>query len=502
MANRVLASGRRIVITVHTQELIKQLADTYEAMFGIKPAVYAAGLKRKEVGDVTIAQVQSACRNTVAFGAVGLVIVDEADRIPTDGEGQYRSFMAGLEKSCPAVRVCGFTATPYRMGTGLVYGPDCFFDELVYDAGIRDLIEGGYLSPIRSKHGETPDLSKIHVRAGDYIASELEEAFAVPKHVQSVVAEMIHYGSDRKAWLVFVSGIKHGEMVKAELAKHGIVAPFVTGDTPDGERKTLVQDYKDRKIKCMISVNVLSVGFDAPHVDMIVMLRATKSPGLYYQQVGRGLRRCDGKVDCLILDAANNITEHGPIDTLNDRIGRKTRCEGGGEAPVKMCPMCKELILAGLRICPSCQYEFPKIIAKHDAAATTAEILSCVKGHPVERTAYTIKQKPGRTPVLQVTYYASMGEIAKEFVSLDQRSSTTAYQIGLKWLRQIPLVEANGFRLEHTPRLKGWIKDKEAPVSTILELLPFTKCLVSPSTITVYNGGKYPSVLGRAWSST
>jgi hypothetical protein len=251
----------------------------------------------------------------------------------------------------------------------------------------------------------------------------------------------------------------------------------------------------------MLSINVLSVGFDAPHVDMIVMLRATKSPGLYYQQVGRGLRVCEGKADCLILDAANNITEHGPIDTLNSRIGRKARVDGAGEAPVKMCPMCKEIVLAGMRICPSCQYEFPKNIANHNAQASSAEILSCVKAHPVARTAYTIRQKPGRTPVLQVTYYSQMGELAKEFVSLDCRATTTAYHIGLKWLRQIPLVEKEGFRLEHTPKLRGWIKDKEAPVNTILELIPFTKCLVSPVTITVYNGGKYPTVLGRAWSN-
>ena len=237
LANRVLQSGRSVVITVHTQELIKQLADTYEAMFGTQPAVYAAGLKRKEVGDVTIAQVQSACRNAGAFGSVGLVLVDEADRIPDDGEGQYRSFMASLELSNPGVRVCGFTATPYRMGSGLVYGPDCFFDELVYDAGIKELIEQGYLAPIRSKHGETPDLSNIHIRAGDYVANELEAAFAVPEHVQSAVKEIVHFGQDRKAWLVFVSGKKHGDMVQAELAKYGIDAPFVTGDTPDAERK-------------------------------------------------------------------------------------------------------------------------------------------------------------------------------------------------------------------------------------------------------------------------
>jgi DNA repair protein RadD len=500
LAHRVLQSGRRIVISVHTRELIQQLADTYESAFGVKPAVYAAGLNRKEIGDVTITQIQSAYRNPMAFGAVGLVLVDECDRIPADGEGQYRSFMAGLELSSPLVRVCGFTATPYRMGSGLVYGPDCFFDELVYDAGVRELIEQGYLSPIRSKSGDTPDLSSVHVRAGEYIASELEDAFAIPDHVQSVVKEMVYYGKDRKAWLVFVTGKRHGLMVQVELAKYGITAPFITGDTPDEERKRYVADYKDRKIQCMISIGILAVGFDAPHVDMVVLLRATKSPGLYFQAVGRGLRICEGKTDCLVLDAGGNIAEHGPIDTLNERIVRKSRASEAGEAPVKICPQCKEIVLAGLRTC-LCGYEFPREVAKHDALATTEDILSCVKQLPVERVAYTIKQKPGHTPCLQATYYGDLGQLAREFISLDHRATNSAYQIGLKWIRQYPTIEKDGFRLETLPRLVGYIRDKETSVNTILELLPFTKCLVSPSTITLYNGGKYPTVLGRAWSN-
>ena len=219
LANHFIQTECRVLIAVHTQELIKQIADTYENMFNVKPAVYSAGLNRKEIGDITIAQVQSACRNVSLFGKISFVLVDECDRIPEEGEGQYRTLLKGLGQSNSKAQVCGLTATPYRMGTGLVYGPDGVFDSMVFDVGISDLIGQGYLSPVRSKHCEAPDLSNIHIRAGDYAASELEETFAVPENVRLAVKEILYFGNDRKAWLVFVSGKKHGDMVQSELAK-------------------------------------------------------------------------------------------------------------------------------------------------------------------------------------------------------------------------------------------------------------------------------------------
>lgn len=506
LANRALKKGHRVLVTVHTQELISQLAATYEGMYGQAPSVFSASLRSKDIGDITVAQVQSAARCPGSFGRIGLVIVDECDRVPADGDGQYRTLVTGLEVANPSVRVCGFTATPYRMSSGLVFGPEQFFTDLVYDAKIIDLINDGYLAPIRSKHGETPDLSKLHVRNGEYVAAEVEEAFAVPEKVKKAVAEIVYYGQDRKAWLVFASGVEHGKMVQAELLAHGIDAPFVTGETPDLQRKEWVEQYKAKQIRCMISINVLSVGFDAPHVDMIVLLRPTLSPGLYYQQVGRGLRISPGKTDCLILDMAGNIEEHGPIDTLNDRMERKARVKTAGEAPVKICPKCKELILAGMRTCPACGYEFPRDPAKHDTTATTEAILSCVETHKVGRVFYTIHDKrPGHAPTLRVSYYAemlSMEPIATEFVSLEKRrANPAAYQIALKWLRQIPLREHEGRMLTVEHGITGSYKGISEPIETILRLLPYIKCLTPPATITIYHNGKHPQVIGRSWEN-
>jgi hypothetical protein len=203
---------------------------------------------------------------------------------------------------------------------------------------------------------------------------------------------------------------------------------------------------------------------------------------------------------------AGNIAEHGPIDTLNDRMQRKSRVKTAGEAPVKICPQCKDIVLAGLRVCPGCKYEFPKEVAKHDATATTAAILSCVETHKVGRVFYTIHDKrPGHAPTLRVSYYAealSPEPIATEFVSLDKtKANRAAYQIGLKWLRQIPIREHEGRVLDSTDGLKGTYKGQTTELQTILDLLPFIKCLTPPTTITIYRNGKHPQVIGRSWAA-
>ena len=83
-------------------------------------------------------------------------------------------------------------------------------------------------------------------------------------------------------------------------------------------------------------MGVLTTGFNAPAVDLIAMLRPTKSTGLYVQMAGRGTRLAPGKDNCLVLDFAGNVARHGPIDLVKPRD--KANGEGDGEAPTKVCP--------------------------------------------------------------------------------------------------------------------------------------------------------------------
>jgi DNA repair protein RadD len=211
--------------------------------------------------------------------------------------------------------------------------------------------------------------------------------------------------------LVFSTGIQHALHIRDELRSHGISCERVTGETPLNERDRIVNAFKLGEIRCLTNDSVLTTGFDAPMVDMIALLRPTKSPGLYVQMVGRGSRVYDGKSDFLVLDFGGNAARHGPIDLITGRVKN-----GTGPAPMKTCPECDAVILAGLAVCPDCGYQFEmeRERALHDAKAGTLPVLSegVSDWLPVTKVAYIRHSKPGSPDSLRVDYYTGLTRYA------------------------------------------------------------------------------------------
>lgn len=362
--------GGRVLILSHVRELIGQVADTIRRVWGdiLAPVgIYSAGLKSRDTADAVIcAGIQSVFKRACELGRFDMILVDECHLIPKDGDGMYRQFLADMRTINPNVRLVGLTATDFRLDCGYIHGEGKLFGSVCYEAKVRDLIDQKFLCPLRGKNGGTPDLSGVHLRGGEYIPAELEDVMAEAGKVNAACDELMRYGSDRRAWLVFCCGVKHAGMVSSALIARGIEAPVVLGDTPSDERADLIGRYKAKSLRCLVSVGVLTTGFDAPHVDLIALLRPTQSAGLYVQMVGRGLRMEAGKKDCLILDMAGVITEHGPVDAIEIREKRKgAACD----APVKTCPQCQEILPASAVICNGCGFAFPRELAKHDTWA-------------------------------------------------------------------------------------------------------------------------------------
>jgi len=303
------------------------------------------------------------------------ILVHNCHLLPPDGEGMYRTFLADAQQVNPNVRLIGLTATPYRMTTGMICGPENLLNEVCYEVGVRELIVQGYLCPLKSKAGKTKaSLEGLHIRGGEFIASEVEAAMDTGDLVQSACEEIVELTAERRSVLIFASGIDHGKHIAATIHRiAGQECAFVCGDTPGPERDAILRRFKAGDLKYLANVNVLTTGFDAPNIDCVVLLRPTNSPGLFYQCSGRGFRLHPGKQDCQILDYGGNILRHGPVDDL--RI--KEPGQSGGEAPAKECPECNAVIHAAYATCPECGYEFPPPEReKHDARASDAGILS------------------------------------------------------------------------------------------------------------------------------
>lgn len=503
--------NRCFIICTHTQELIEQSAIDYENMTGETPGIYSASLKKKQVYPVTFAQIQSAARSPFVFQSSGIptvVIIDECDRVPVEGEGQYRSFIDTLSKINPDLKVVGFTATPYRMSTGLIYGQGQPFDDLVYDAGVRTLIDRGYLCRLVGKDIARPDITSVKIRNGDFVESDLEQLMAKSDVVNKAVDEIILYGLTRQSWLVFVAGTKHAEMVRATLSDRGIDCAVILGETKKDDRKEKIAAFRAGNLRCLISINVLSVGFNVPHVDMIVTMRPTLSPGLYYQQLGRGLRIANGKQDCLVLDFAGNIARHGAIDTLNDRIEDKKKDKKKGEAPVKSCPECKTFHHAAVRKCDQCGYEFPPPeVVKHSHEADVNGPLAELRMTPVNQIRfYEHTSKDSAKPnTLLVVYQLNNKQIAREWLSVSQLSPMIFRRRSVNTILELVRPDClNRFAVSSDCKLTYTFQGVVVLIETPNQLIHLYPCFRAPNLILIRppdRGSKYPTIAARKYDT-
>ena len=434
----------RVIVVAHVKELIEQAAGKLRAVAPDLPVgVFSAGLGRRDLGyAVTIAGIQSVYQRAHDLGPLDLVVVDEAHLIPPDGEGMYRRFLADARDLCDHQRVIGLTATPYRMKTGTICGPESVLHEVCFEAGVRELIVQGYLCPLKSRAGKAVvDTSDIHVRGGEFVAGELEDRMDEDGLVEAACAEVVAATADRRSVLLFCSGVRHGEhVVRVLREKHGVECGFVEGGTPAKERDALIARFKSGDLKYLANVNVLTTGFDAPNVDCVAMLRPTMSPGLYYQMVGRGFRLAEGKTDCLVLDFGGNVLRHGPVDAI--RLADTK--DASGEAPAKQCPECDALIHAAYAVCPECGHKFPPRQIKHAAIASDEEVVSGSEG-PARRdervieVAYYVHHKrndPLAKPTMRVEYRIGFNRWAREWICLEHPEGGYARRKAEQWWRE------------------------------------------------------------------
>jgi len=402
---------QRILMLTHVKELIQQNAEKMRQHWPNAPmGIYSSGLRCKELGEpITFAGIQSVAKRASEIGHVDIVIIDECHLVSHKDEGGYRMLLTALQAINPALRVVGLTATPYRLGHGLITDAPALFSALIEPVSIEELIFKGYLSKLRSKITKTKlSTEGVHKRGGEYIESELQAAVDTNDKNQSIVSEVIRLAGDCKSWLFFCSGVDHARHVQEVLNAHGITSACVVGDTPDAERARILADFKAGKIKALTNANVLTTGFDHPSIDLIAMMRPTMSPGLYVQMAGRGLRIADGKTDCMVLDFAGVVDQHGPITAVKPPPKKGDKI---GEAPVKVCEQCQEIVHISCKICPACGAEFPEI-EKPALKLHNLDIMG-IEGVDLDVTAWQWRKHISRASgkeMLALTYYGALSD--------------------------------------------------------------------------------------------
>jgi DNA repair protein RadD len=476
--------GTRILLLSHVKELLAQNGAALLSYWPQAPlAYYSAGLGAKRIAQITIAGIQSVYKHALKIGHVDLVIIDEAHLVSPKDTTQYRVLLAALQEINPSMRVVGMTATPYRLDSGLLTEGDTrMFHDIAYSCDIGKLIADGYLCPLVPKPGQTKaDLSAVRTRGGDFMPSDL--AYAVDKAdlVEGALDEVEAYASDRHHWLLFCVDVKHSEHVRDSLVRRGIAAGCITGETPKEERARTIADFKAGRLRAITNCDVLTTGFDAPMIDCIIMLRPTKSIGLYVQICGRGFRRHESKTDTLVLDFAGNVARHGPVDKIRIRSKWEKRAEGDGPLevmPMKECPECHMLAPIAARKC-ECGYEFPFDKAMHGTEADSADIVAALakpKDFAVEHVSYARHEKAGKPASLKVSYVVAGGLLTySEWVCIEHDGY--ARKNAGKWFGR------RGMMCPHTV--------DEALLLASLNRIP------APVQITVRTEGKYDRIIGE-----
>lgn len=472
-------NGQRILILAPSKELVEQNAAKFEAMAPHLPVgVCSASLNRYEVGlPITIGTIGTVYNRRDKLGHIDLVFIDECHLVSHKDETQYRQLADYLLERNPHCKFVGLSATPYRLGLGHITDGGLFTD-VCFDACGLDafnwFIDQGYLLPLIPQPTTTIlETEGVGTSGGDYIAGQLQRKINKAEITAAAVAEALQLSVGRKKLLWFATGIEHAESIVAELEARGetAVAVHSKSATRDDDLAAFMT-LGDNGVRHCVNFGVLTTGFDFKQLDCIVMLRPTKSPGLWVQMLGRGTRPYYGldgeglmpdgtyadlttlagrlaaivvsmKQDCLVLDFAYNTYLLGPI---NDPQLPKKKKKLGGDPPIKTCGKTGDPPVTNIvpytsnpdkggdpikgcgiwnhpsaRHCVQCGAEFTFEV-KFQNKASKAELLKRSSGyveggafeklvleeHTVTRVTYEIHKKDGRPDSIRVNYYCGL----------------------------------------------------------------------------------------------
>lgn len=502
LISKIVGGGGRVLMCTHVEELIAQnFRECISYDRAVEAGINAASIGKADFTSMAVfCSIQTVHKKSQRFRHVDVLLVDECHLVSPNGSTMYQGFIRGLRMYNPKMVVIGLTATPFRLDSGMLHeGDSSLFDTIIYDYNIKEAFDEGYLTRPTTKSTKTHyDLDGVATRGGEYVAGDLERAVNIDEKTIAAINEVMEKGANRKSWLLFCSGVAHAEAVAREVRSRGIECAVVTGETPRPLRRKIIEDFKGGRLRCIANANVLTTGFDAPNLDLIAMMRPTKSASLYIQIIGRGTRnmyepghdlstregrleaiRVGQKPNCLVLDFANNINRFGPIDMIEIKQPKKG---DGGPAPVKECPDCGTMCHASVRLCGDCGFEFPEPEVKVENRAATGRIVSDEEDDELPKEDWR--------SVIQ--WYFQAHEGPKGLIMKVSYQLTGMQYPVYDWVS----IQGSGYAREKA--VQWWIKRGGQPPAprSVAEAIGRSSELIRPAELKVIADGKYFKIDG------
>lgn len=318
IANIVARLPGPCVVLQPSKEILEQNAQKL-ASYGHHAAIFSASFGRREIGRITLATIGSVMRYAEAFRGIPYVLIDECHNAVNPKGGQYLEFLSVLD----GARLLGLSATPFRLYTNSLGSELRFltrtrpriFRDVVHVTQIQDLVRDGYWCPLGYRTLAVVDRTKLALNStgADYTDASVQRHFAevgfVGKLYDAVRALL---AEGRKHVLVFTRFVDEAERLAQALPCVGVV----TAETPAGVRADLIRAFRAGQIRVIANVGVLTLGFDFPALDTVVVGRPSVSLGVWYQMVGRTVRPHPSKTQALIVDLVGLSALFGKVEDL------------------------------------------------------------------------------------------------------------------------------------------------------------------------------------------
>ena len=501
--------NEKIIMATHVADLVSQNYQKVISQWPDAPAgIYSAGLgKRQPWASIVCGGIQSMHKKSHLFGYRSVLLIDECQLLSPHSEGMYMSFIEGLKKNNPYLKVIGFSATPWRQkGGGLINQDNAIFTDIIYDIGLKYLVDRGYLSPLVGKSSIIQaDLSKFSKGKAEFTQDQMSNALDKEGLINSSIDEIEDLAKDRKYFMFFCTGVGHAHHATEILRARGWDADCITGDTSQADRSRLLEKFRKSKTRyALVNNTVLTTGTDLPNADCLVLWRPTKSSSLYVQIAGRGARPVyalghdlstdkgrlgaiaqGAKKNCLILDYAGNIERFGAVDLISmPPVKSKNKDDQPRIAPQKICPKCREPNPTVARQC-HCGYEFEfDESLKHGNAASSGAIMSSEikpEKFAIDKVIYKTHMAKSGYPALKVQYYDLFGFIVSEYVGF---SNPRGRGFAEKWFMS---------RKPNDLSIANWIK--LLPKDTA-QAFAMRDRLAIPDILYAKKSGKYMEITG------
>ena len=316
--------GEKLLVIQPSKELLEQNYNKFINLGG-QASIYSAAMGEKEIGEVTYATIGSIVNIAHKFHTLGInkVIIDECDRFPREPDGMLRRFLTAAK----ITHVLGLTATPLKLQTNIDehFRPFSklvmltskskkgnYFKEIIHVAQIKEMVDLGFWSPLQYESYDFDTGALVYNSTNaEFTDDSIKRAYK-QQDIGGKIIKRISELPDRKSILIAVPSIEEAKELSTRLPS----CEAIFSGMPDSERNKIISDFKSGKLRIIVQVTILSVGFDHPELDCIITGRPTASLSWWYQFVGRVTRIHPDKANGLVIDFVGSVPKFGKVEDL------------------------------------------------------------------------------------------------------------------------------------------------------------------------------------------